>query len=115
MSLLSIASVIEKPAEGSNITKRNGNPPSHDDYLHPYFHHARLAAILTQLNLFSFFPSFPIISIRGFDSKLHLYEEATVASGYGYFFFLTADAELSGRIFLALCYFILLSFPNYDW
>ena len=26
-----------------------------------------------------------------------------------------ADAELSGRIFLALCYFILLSFPNYDW
>ena len=26
-----------------------------------------------------------------------------------------ADAELSGRVFLALCYFILLSFPNYDW
>ena len=24
-------------------------------------------------------------------------------------------ARVSGRIFLALCYFILLSFPNYDW
>ena len=40
----------------------------------------------------------------------------TIKNGVNAFFSgLGADAELSGRIFLALCYFILLSFPNYDW
>ena len=43
--------VIEKPAEGSNIIERNGNPLSQDNYVHPYLHHARLAAMLTQIEI----------------------------------------------------------------